>query len=120
MAERVPTTYVGRKRKTVYETASKKRRLDNQRAKTRVNVGVAFQRWRRLMEEQGLKNDAMVAEFLLDSFNWEEVTGLPAQETEDETGDVNTDEDDTRVLSSNHDASRPGQSPHPQTGQDNG
>uniref|UniRef100_A0A8D3DP46 Uncharacterized protein n=1 Tax=Scophthalmus maximus TaxID=52904 RepID=A0A8D3DP46_SCOMX len=66
MAERVPTTYVGRKRKTVYETASKKRRLDNQRAKTRVNVGVAFQRWRRLMEEQGLKNDAMVAEFLLD------------------------------------------------------
>lgn len=45
-----------------------KKRLDQARAQTRVNIGVAFQRWRQLREMKGLKSDAMVAVFLLDSY----------------------------------------------------
>ncbi|XP_043090667.1 uncharacterized protein LOC122341401 [Puntigrus tetrazona] len=56
------------KRKTVYEKAVTKRRLEQERAKTRVNIGVAFPRWRQLRESKCLKTDAMVALFLLDSY----------------------------------------------------
>ncbi|KAK2915819.1 hypothetical protein Q8A67_000193 [Cirrhinus molitorella] len=56
------------KRKTVYEKAMTKKRLEQQRAKTRVNIGDAFPRWRQLRESKCLKTDAMVALFLLDSY----------------------------------------------------
>ncbi|XP_051721834.1 uncharacterized protein LOC127497425 isoform X2 [Ctenopharyngodon idella] len=57
-----------KKRKTVLQTATTKKRLDQQRAQTRVNIGVAFPRWRQLRDSKGLKTDAMVAVFLLDSY----------------------------------------------------
>ncbi|XDV26995.1 hypothetical protein PO909_030597 [Leuciscus waleckii] len=47
----------GKKRKTS---------LDKQRNKTRVNIGVAFQRWRELRDLKGLKSDSSMALFLLD------------------------------------------------------
>uniref|UniRef100_A0A8C6P7Y5 Uncharacterized protein n=1 Tax=Nothobranchius furzeri TaxID=105023 RepID=A0A8C6P7Y5_NOTFU len=46
--------------------AENKRRLDAERSQTRVNIGVAFQRWRKLRNSQGMKTDSMVALFLLD------------------------------------------------------
>ncbi|XP_048009675.1 uncharacterized protein LOC125243875 [Megalobrama amblycephala] len=57
-----------KKRKTVLQTATTKKRLDQQRAQTRVNIGVAFPRWRQLRDSKGLKTDAMLAVFLLDSY----------------------------------------------------
>uniref|UniRef100_A0A8C5G419 Uncharacterized protein n=1 Tax=Gouania willdenowi TaxID=441366 RepID=A0A8C5G419_GOUWI len=54
------------KRKSVEEKAATKRALEKARAQTRVNVGAAFQRWRQLRDQMGLKSDAKVADFLLD------------------------------------------------------
>lgn len=68
MAETVSTAAFGRKRKTVFEKATTKRKLDAARNKTRINIGVAFERWRQLREQKGLQSDAMLAVFLLDSY----------------------------------------------------
>ncbi|XP_023137873.1 uncharacterized protein si:ch211-40k21.5 [Amphiprion ocellaris] len=46
----------------------KKTGYDQSRAKTRINIGEAFQRWRDLRELKGMKTDAEVAVFLLDSY----------------------------------------------------
>uniref|UniRef100_A0A8C1VA40 Uncharacterized protein n=1 Tax=Cyprinus carpio TaxID=7962 RepID=A0A8C1VA40_CYPCA len=48
------------------EQSIKKKGYDHERAKTRVNIGAAFQRWRELKEREGLESDAEVAFFLLD------------------------------------------------------
>ena len=63
------TTYTAqqsKKRKTGTERVTNTKRLNNERSNTRVNIGIAFQRWRELRELEGLKSDAMVAVFLLD------------------------------------------------------
>ena len=62
----------GKKRKTVtvQEKAMNKKSLDKQRNKTRVNIGVAFQRWRELRELKGLKSDSLMALFLLDNLSF--------------------------------------------------
>lgn len=78
-------TKQSKKRKTVFEKATTKKRLDQARSQTRVNIGIAFQRWRQLREVKGLKSDAMVAVFLLDSYEKDsssthvkhELTGSP-------------------------------------------
>lgn len=44
----------------------KKKFYDQARAKSRVNIGEAFQQWRDLREIKGMKTDAEVALFLLD------------------------------------------------------
>lgn len=43
-----------------------KKLYDAFRSKTRVSVGTAFERWRALKEEKGLKTDAQLARFLID------------------------------------------------------
>lgn len=43
-----------------------KKLYDAFRSKTRVSVGTAFDRWRALKEDRGLKTDAQLARFLLD------------------------------------------------------
>ncbi|XP_067093723.1 zinc finger protein 37-like [Osmerus mordax] len=63
------TAQQSKKRKTVMERATNTKRLNNERSKTRVNIGIAFQRWRELRELEGLKSDAMVAVFLLDRYS---------------------------------------------------
>jgi len=55
-----------KKRKTVFEKAMNKKSLDKSRNQTRVNIGMAFQRWRQLRDLKGLKSDSMMALFLLD------------------------------------------------------
>ncbi len=64
MAEKVPTT--GRKRKTIFEKATAKKKADEERNKTRVCIGAAYERWHQLKQQRGLQSDAMVAVFLLD------------------------------------------------------
>ncbi|XP_016092404.1 uncharacterized protein [Sinocyclocheilus grahami] len=44
----------------------KKRERDRLRQKNRVNIGVAYSRWKALKVEKGMKNDAEVACYLLD------------------------------------------------------
>ncbi|XP_028299204.1 uncharacterized protein LOC114461400 isoform X1 [Gouania willdenowi] len=66
-----------KKRKSVEEKAATKRALEKARAQTRVNVGAAFQRWRQLRDQMGLKSDAKVADFLLDSYEKNPSTTLP-------------------------------------------
>ena len=51
-------------RKRTY--AEHKRALDRARSKTRVNLGVAFPRWRELKDRMNMKSDAEVGMFLLD------------------------------------------------------
>lgn len=63
-----PKPKVPFRRKTLFEKVTEKKRLDQIRSKTRINIGGAFHRWRQLQHSKGLKNDAMVAEFLLDSY----------------------------------------------------
>uniref|UniRef100_A0A8C5D0G2 Uncharacterized protein n=1 Tax=Gadus morhua TaxID=8049 RepID=A0A8C5D0G2_GADMO len=46
----------------------KKRESDRARNKTRVNIGIAFQPWRELMEVKGMKSDSQMALFLLDRY----------------------------------------------------
>ena len=46
----------------------KKRESDRARNKTRVNIGMAFQPWRELMELKGMKSDSQMALFLLDRY----------------------------------------------------
>uniref|UniRef100_A0A672ZC76 Uncharacterized protein n=1 Tax=Sphaeramia orbicularis TaxID=375764 RepID=A0A672ZC76_9TELE len=46
-----------------------KRILDAARGKTRINIGSAFERWRRLKQPHlELKSDEMITEFLLDRY----------------------------------------------------
>ncbi|KAL7389630.1 hypothetical protein ABVT39_007412 [Epinephelus coioides] len=47
-------------------------RADQQRSRTRVNIGQAFERWCQLKEEKGLKSHAEVAAFLLDRHDSDE------------------------------------------------
>ncbi|XP_074546810.1 uncharacterized protein LOC141805591 isoform X1 [Halichoeres trimaculatus] len=63
-----PSTKRARPRKTVMEKATTRRILDKARAKTRVNIGSAFQRWRQLRQAKGMKSDTLLAEFLLDRY----------------------------------------------------
>ncbi|XP_066505500.1 zinc finger protein 619-like isoform X2 [Hoplias malabaricus] len=56
-----------KRRKTLsVEARTRKRESDRERGKTRVNVGLAFNRWRDLKEKKGYKTDAELAFFLLD------------------------------------------------------
>ncbi|KAJ8254970.1 hypothetical protein GJAV_G00199450, partial [Gymnothorax javanicus] len=48
---------------------AQKKELDKVRDETRVNIGVAFQRWREFLDLEGLKTDAELATFLLDRKN---------------------------------------------------
>ncbi|KAF4088920.1 hypothetical protein AMELA_G00060220 [Ameiurus melas] len=52
------------------------RESDRARAKTRINLGMAFESWRQLRDLKGLKTNAEMAFFLLESFS--NVTSLPA------------------------------------------
>ncbi|XP_062278046.1 uncharacterized protein LOC133983108 isoform X2 [Scomber scombrus] len=66
------------RRKTIAEKATTKRNLDAARAKTRVNIGSAFQRWRNLKRiHPQLKKDEEVAEFLLDSISGSGAEAMP-------------------------------------------
>ncbi|XP_059400179.1 uncharacterized protein LOC132131987 [Carassius carassius] len=68
-----------RKTVTVQEKAMNKKSLDKQRNKTRINIGVAFQRWRELRELKGLKSDSLMALFLLDSYEKDISTSTPSK-----------------------------------------
>ncbi|ROL47106.1 hypothetical protein DPX16_18904 [Anabarilius grahami] len=59
----------GRKRKTFFEVAEKRRKLSEERNLTRVVLGETFQRWRAMKEQRGVKTDAQFAKILLDRFN---------------------------------------------------
>ncbi|ROL47663.1 hypothetical protein DPX16_13378 [Anabarilius grahami] len=56
----------GRKRKTFFEVAEKRRKLSEERNLTRVVLGETFQRWRAMKEQRGVKTDAQFAKILLD------------------------------------------------------
>ncbi|XP_074546818.1 uncharacterized protein LOC141805591 isoform X2 [Halichoeres trimaculatus] len=62
MAEKQP------KRIRTEEHKIKKKVYDHNRGKTRVNIGVAFRRWRELRDLTELKTDEDVAVFLLDRY----------------------------------------------------
>ncbi|XP_078101235.1 uncharacterized protein LOC144513918 [Sander vitreus] len=72
-----PTNKKAKKRKTTAEKAATKRAADIARAQTRVNIGSAFQRWRRLKKLKGMKTDASVALFLLDVYDGNQSTSSP-------------------------------------------
>lgn len=55
-----------KKRKTDSSKRESKRQSDNKCNKTRINIGVAFQRWREVRDNIGLKLDSELAVLLLD------------------------------------------------------
>ena len=57
-----------KKRKTEAEKTTTKKNAEKARSKSRVNIGLAFERWRQLRELKGLESDAKVAVFLLDRY----------------------------------------------------
>ena len=54
------------KRKRTGEKNDPKRFWDAKRSKTRINIGVAFPRWRELRDKLGLHRDADLACILID------------------------------------------------------
>ncbi|XP_059917444.1 uncharacterized protein LOC132464840 [Gadus macrocephalus] len=63
------TTKTAKKRgKTLVERTATKREAERARNKTRVNIGVAYERWRELRDLRNLKSDAEMATFLIDSY----------------------------------------------------
>ncbi len=48
------------KKRQITETNIKKMGYDQVRRRNRVNIGVAFQRWRELNQREGLESDAKV------------------------------------------------------------
>jgi len=48
------------------ETRKRKRESDKVKARTRINIGQAFPRWRELKDEEGCPTDADLAVILLD------------------------------------------------------
>ena len=56
----------GKRKKTLEERREQRRVLNKKRDQTRVNIGEAYPRWRALREGNALKNDAEVAQHLLD------------------------------------------------------
>ncbi|XP_076828376.1 uncharacterized protein LOC143474713 isoform X2 [Brachyhypopomus gauderio] len=70
-----------------------KRHRDRRRQKTRINIGVAFLRWKSLMRDKCLQSDAQVAAFLLDSFSkGGEDKSLAESRTEWTSSDESVDE----------------------------
>ncbi|CAJ1053683.1 uncharacterized protein LOC120495081 isoform X4 [Xyrichtys novacula] len=63
-----PTTKVGRKRKSIEERLETKRRCEQARNQSRINIGSSIERWRKLRQDLGLKTDAETAEFLLNRY----------------------------------------------------
>ncbi|XP_071398689.1 uncharacterized protein [Centroberyx affinis] len=66
-----------KKRKTEEEKHATKKKLCRERDKTRVNIGVALERWRELRESKGFKTDAMVALFLMESYEKDPTNSTP-------------------------------------------
>ncbi|CAM4698373.1 unnamed protein product [Leuciscus chuanchicus] len=64
----VPTVKVGRKRKSVEERAAIKKKCEERRTQSRINIGSTIDRWRKLQGDLGLKTDADTADFLLSSY----------------------------------------------------
>ncbi|KAJ8357263.1 hypothetical protein SKAU_G00200570 [Synaphobranchus kaupii] len=54
--------------RALFHAKTKKRDLDRARAKTRINIGTNFRRWRELRARIGLKTDVEVALFLLSKY----------------------------------------------------
>uniref|UniRef100_UPI003AAF59D8 uncharacterized protein n=1 Tax=Centroberyx gerrardi TaxID=166262 RepID=UPI003AAF59D8 len=71
------TTKHSKKRKTEEEKHATKKKLCQERDKTRVNIGVALERWRELRESKGFKTDAMVALFLMESYEKDPTNSTP-------------------------------------------
>ncbi|XP_072543295.1 uncharacterized protein [Salminus brasiliensis] len=59
------------------ESWQAKRERDRVLAKTRINIGLAFERWRELRDQKGYRSDAELASFLLSSCS----KGKPVAET---------------------------------------
>lgn len=55
-----------KRRKRINNVSVKKRVYERARSKTRIYIGVAFERWRHLRQLKGMKTDAELALFLLD------------------------------------------------------
>ncbi|KAM4605452.1 uncharacterized protein ACJ7VT_017696 [Polymixia lowei] len=81
----LPTTaYTAKQPKKIKTEAEKelsKREADRSRNKTRINIGVAYQRWRELRELNGLKTDAQFATLLLDSYERNHTASTPSNHT---------------------------------------
>jgi hypothetical protein len=60
-----PTVKVGRKRKSIEERAEIKKKCEERRTQSRINIGSTIARWRKLQRNLGLKTDADMADFLL-------------------------------------------------------
>ncbi|XP_076610722.1 uncharacterized protein LOC143335307 [Chaetodon auriga] len=78
-----------------------KRRRDRRRQKTRINIGVAFPRWRSVMRDRGLQSDAEVARFLLNSYErcpstWTRMKGKPGPAGSNIGASAGTDRDENQ------------------------
>lgn len=61
---------VKKKRIRTAKWLQQKRECDRALAKTRINIGRAFERWRELRSLNGFKTDAETAFFLLDRYDF--------------------------------------------------
>ena len=70
LIHRIPTNNTAKttkkRGKTLVERTATKREAARARNKTRVNIGVAYERWRELRDLRNLKSDAEMATFLID------------------------------------------------------
>ena len=69
MADASPTSDGACQKNKKRKYSNAKRASDKARSKTRVNLGLAFVRWRQMRFAFGLKSDAELATFLLDRYS---------------------------------------------------
>jgi hypothetical protein len=50
-----------KRRKTIFQRVVDNKKVEKEKLKSRVLIGAAFERWRQLKDEKGLKTDACVA-----------------------------------------------------------
>lgn len=77
MAEHKPNPTGSRKRLTLFEVAERRRNTLKKNKQSSVRLGESFQRWRALKTQKGLLTDALVAKFLLESYDKITSTPLP-------------------------------------------
>ncbi|CAM4572884.1 unnamed protein product [Leuciscus chuanchicus] len=79
MADASPTSDGACQKNKKRKYSNAKRASDKARSKTRVNLGLAFVRWRQMKFAFGLKSDAELATFLLDRYEKGPSTSTPSK-----------------------------------------
>ncbi|KAM6939490.1 uncharacterized protein FYW49_007214 [Xenentodon cancila] len=91
------TAKTTKKKKSSDDSRALRRELNRARDRSRINIGVAFPRWRELREDRKMKSDAEFAEFLLDRVPSMEVVVGIEEDNSSQITDSDTEQADNEM-----------------------